>query len=143
MSAGGGTALVMAGARWRVLDLARHCAEHGDEDLGFCFNGATSPTARAERKNAFERAGKAPEAYLPASVTELHGGTVTVESSGVNAGATFTVRLPLLSKSRSDRRRAPREDRLEPSHPGVTALTKLAGHDRLRDRHREPDITIM
>lgn len=80
---------------------------------------------------------------LVKTVTELHGGTVTVESSGVNAGATFTVRLPLLSKSRSDRRRAPREDRLEPSHPGVTALTKLAGHDRLRDRHREPDITIM
>jgi len=50
MSAGGGTALVMAGARWRVLDLARHCAEHGDEDFGFCFNGTASPTARAERR---------------------------------------------------------------------------------------------
>ena len=74
MSAGGGTALVMAGARWRVLDLARHCAEHADEDLGFCFNGATGPDARAERQAAFERARRTPEPYLPASVTAWHGG---------------------------------------------------------------------
>mgnify|MGYP002147930357 CR=1 FL=1 len=69
MSAGGGTALVMAGARWRVLDLVRHCAEHGVEDEGFCFNGAAGPAARAERQAAFERARNAPEAYLPAMVT--------------------------------------------------------------------------
>jgi predicted dienelactone hydrolase len=74
MSAGGGTALVMAGARWRVLDLARHCAEHADEDTGFCFNGAAAPAARAERKAAFDSARSAPEAYLPASVTAWHGG---------------------------------------------------------------------
>lgn len=62
MSAGGGTALVMAGARWRVLDLALHCAEHSDEDLGFCFNGASSPEARAERKAKFERVRNVPVA---------------------------------------------------------------------------------
>jgi predicted dienelactone hydrolase len=74
MSAGGGTALVMAGARWRVLDLARHCAEHADEDLGFCFSGTAEGAARAERKAAFERARSAPEARLPASLTAWHGG---------------------------------------------------------------------
>jgi predicted dienelactone hydrolase len=45
MSAGGGTALVMAGARWRTLDLVRHCADHGEEDAGFCFNGAATEAA--------------------------------------------------------------------------------------------------
>ncbi|MFO1326732.1 MAG: hypothetical protein U1F56_05195 [Rubrivivax sp.] len=74
MSAGGGTALVMAGARWRVLDLVRHCAEHGDEDEGFCYNGATSADARAQRKASFERGRSAPEAYLPAELTAWQGG---------------------------------------------------------------------
>lgn len=111
MSAGGGTALVMAGARWRVLDLVRHCAEHADEDLGFCFNGASSLTARAERKAAFERASKAPEAYLPASVTDVQGGRtgsdprpdarVAAVSAVVPVGAIFTteslaaIRIPV------------------------------------------------
>ena len=111
MSAGGGTALVMAGARWRVLDLVRHCADHANEDLGFCFNGAASPTSRAERQLAFERASKAPEAYLPASVTELHGGRagpdprpdarVAAVSAAVPVGAIFTaeslaaIRIPV------------------------------------------------
>lgn len=74
MSAGGATALTMAGARWRVLQIARHCAEHADEDLGFCFNGATDPAARAERKASFERARNAPDAVLPAGLTDWHGG---------------------------------------------------------------------
>lgn len=80
---------------------------------------------------------------LVKTVTELHGGTVTVESRGVNAGSKFTVRLPLVSKSLSDRRRAPGGDGLEPGHPGVAALAGLAGHDRLRERHREPDVVVM
>ena len=100
MSAGGGTALVMAGARWRILGMARHCAEHAEEDLGFCFNGAIEPAARAERNAAFERARNAPEAYLPASVTEWHGGRdgpdprpdprVAAISAAVPLGAIFT-----------------------------------------------------
>ena len=111
MSAGGGTALVMAGARWRLLDLARHCAAHGDEDLGFCFSGAADPAARAERRAAFERASNAPEAYLPANVTELHGGRegtdprpdarVAAVSAAVPLAAIFTpeslaaIRIPV------------------------------------------------
>lgn len=100
MSAGGGTALVMAGARWSVLDMARHCAKHADEDAGFCFNGAADPVARAERKTAFERAVSAAEAHLPASVTALHGGRegpdprpdprVAAVSAAVPVAAIFT-----------------------------------------------------
>jgi predicted dienelactone hydrolase len=100
MSAGGGTALVMAGARWRVLDLARHCAEHGDDDMGFCFNGATNPAARAERKASFGRVQDVPEANLPAIVTDWHGGRdagdprpdarVAAVSASVPLGAIFT-----------------------------------------------------
>ena len=111
MSAGGGTALVMAGARWRVLDLARHCAEHADADLGFCFNGAAGPAAQAERRAAFERARSTSESYLPASVTAFHGGRegpdprpdarVAAVSAAVPVGAMFTpeslaaIRIPV------------------------------------------------
>ncbi|MCW5658658.1 MAG: dienelactone hydrolase [Burkholderiaceae bacterium] len=111
MSAGGGTALVMAGARWRVLDLARHCAAHADEDLGFCFNGTASPAARAERRASFERARGAPEIFLPSHVTQWHGGRegadprpdprVAAVSAAVPVAAIFTpeslaaIRIPV------------------------------------------------
>lgn len=74
MSAGGGTALVMAGARWRVLELIRHCAANGEADEGFCFNGAAQGEARAERQRSFERAQGMSEAWLPRGLTELQGG---------------------------------------------------------------------
>ncbi len=111
MSAGGGTALVMAGARWRVLELVRHCAEHADEDMGFCFNGTGSLAARAERKASFERARGTPEAYLPSNVTDVHGGRegpdprpdprVAAVSAAVPLAAIFTpeslaaIRIPV------------------------------------------------
>ncbi len=36
------------------------------------------------------------------AIVELHGGTVTAESAGEGAGATFMVRLPLRQESRAD-----------------------------------------
>ena len=36
------------------------------------------------------------------AIVELHGGTVTAESAGEGAGATFVVRLPLRQESRAD-----------------------------------------
>jgi predicted dienelactone hydrolase len=111
MSAGGGTALVMAGARWRVLELVRHCAENAEEDMGFCFNGTVTPGARAERKASFERARGTPDAYLPSNVTEVHGGRegpdprpdprVAAVSAAVPLAAIFTreslaaIRIPV------------------------------------------------
>lgn len=55
MSAGGTTALQLAGAQWSVLSLVRHCPAHGDEDFGFCFKrgagrrGADSPSTPVRR----------------------------------------------------------------------------------------------
>lgn len=73
MSAGGATALVMAGASWRLLDLVRHCLAHADEDPGFCFNGLPDPAQQAARRASYERARGVPEAFLPASMTTAHG----------------------------------------------------------------------
>lgn len=74
MSAGGATALSLAGAQWRVLDLVRHCQAQAEADAGFCFNGLPDATARAARKAQYERSRSLPEAYFPAELTALHGG---------------------------------------------------------------------
>ncbi len=73
MSAGGATALTMAGAGWRVLDLVNHCHTHLDDDPGFCFNGLPDPQRQNERRASFERARGVPESYLPAFLTTVHG----------------------------------------------------------------------
>ena len=74
MSAGGVTALTLAGAQWRTLNLVRHCNAHPDEDEAFCFNGALTPEKRAERQASFDRARGWPEFVLPAAIKVLHGG---------------------------------------------------------------------
>jgi predicted dienelactone hydrolase len=74
MSAGGVTALSLAGAQWRLLDLVRHCGANADADAGFCFNGLPTPAAQAERRAGFERARGVPEAFLPPDMKVVHGG---------------------------------------------------------------------
>jgi predicted dienelactone hydrolase len=74
MSAGGVTALSLAGAQWRTLDLVRHCLAHPQEDEAFCFQGAKSPELRAERQARFDRARFWPEFVLPAQLKAWHGG---------------------------------------------------------------------
>ena len=74
MSAGGVTALALAGAQWRLLDLVRHCQAQGDADAGFCFNGLVDPAARAARQASYTLSRGVPEAFLPAMVTAVHGG---------------------------------------------------------------------
>lgn len=81
MSAGGGTALVMAGAQWSTLQLARHCLDHADDDLGFCFSGLPRADKQAERRAQFERLRGAPDAYLPAELKAWHGGHSPADSS--------------------------------------------------------------
>lgn len=74
MSAGGVTALALAGAQWRLLDLVRHCQAQGDADAGFCFNGLVDPAARAARQASYTLSRGVPEAFLPAMVAAVHGG---------------------------------------------------------------------
>jgi predicted dienelactone hydrolase len=75
MSAGGLTALVMAGGQWKGLAMAQHCAQHGDEDAGFCFYGTRGRWwANATRRllNGFVLV--VPERFLPKIMTATQGG---------------------------------------------------------------------
>lgn len=74
MSAGGVSALALAGARWRVMSLVRHCQEHAEDDKGFCFNGLTDPTAVAARQARYDAAKGVPDLALPSELTAWHGG---------------------------------------------------------------------
>lgn len=82
MSAGGVTALSLAGAQWRLLDLVRHCGAHADADLGFCFYGQTDLAARALRRASYERARGVPDGYLPAELKTVHGGQTPDAAAG-------------------------------------------------------------
>lgn len=74
MSAGGGTALVMAGGQWRLADLVRHCQAQGDADIGFCYNGLADAAAQAQRRAQYDSARGVPDLFLPAPMTRLQGG---------------------------------------------------------------------
>ena len=80
MSAGGVTALALAGAQWRVLQMVQHCLDHMDEDAGFCLNGAPGAEAQAARRANFERARGVPEAYLPAEMKAWQGGRAVADA---------------------------------------------------------------
>lgn len=74
MSAGGVTALSLAGGQWRMLNLVRHCNTHRDADIGFCLQGATTPHQQAERLARFDKAKYWPDFVLPAELKTPHGG---------------------------------------------------------------------
>ena len=82
MSAGGVTALSLAGAQWRLLNLVQHCLAHVDADQGFCFNGLAEPQAQAARRAVYERARGVPEAFLPANMRVLQGGITVDPAAG-------------------------------------------------------------
>lgn len=73
-SAGGLTALSLAGGQWRVLDLVRHCQKNGEADLGFCYSGMVDSKAQAARRERFEAARGVPELFLPGEMKVVHGG---------------------------------------------------------------------
>ncbi len=76
MSAGGVTGLALAGAQWRMLNLIQHCAQHLDEDIGFCLNGlARHPVLQEMRRAQFAMSQKLPEKFLPDAMRTAHGGT--------------------------------------------------------------------
>jgi predicted dienelactone hydrolase len=74
MSAGGSTALALAGGQWRMLDLVQHCLAQGEADLGFCYNGLPDAAAQAPRRAQFEAARGVPAMFLPAELKLLQGG---------------------------------------------------------------------
>ncbi len=80
MSAGGVTALSLAGAQWRTVDLLRHCQQFGELDPGFCYQGATTPQARATRQASFAANPDLPDSALPPAVTQVHGGRSPAEA---------------------------------------------------------------
>lgn len=82
MSAGGGTALVMAGAQWRTLDLVRHCLAQAEADLGFCYNGLPDAAAQAPRRAQFEKARHVPELFLPSELKQVKGGRTPAAAGG-------------------------------------------------------------
>jgi predicted dienelactone hydrolase len=74
MSAGGATALTVAGAQWNMLTMIRHCGKNVDEDIGFCLNGvANDPTAQLKRRKQFADGASAPVTYLPDELKVNHG----------------------------------------------------------------------
>ena len=81
MSAGGVTALSLAGAQWSLLGLLRHCAEHADNDAGFCFNGALEASAQAERRRRFGSVRQVPDEQLPPALRTAHGGLIPSPSA--------------------------------------------------------------
>lgn len=82
MSAGGVTGLAMAGAQWRMLNLMQHCAQHLDEDIGFCLNGlAQQPLQKSLRKGQFAMGHLLTETRAPDGFKRLHGGQMASAST--------------------------------------------------------------
>ena len=116
MSAGGGTGIVMAGGQWRMLTLVQHCAQHLNDDIGFCLNGlAAHPLKQTLRKGQFALSRLfLTEDNAPASMKTLQGGQspsqsqdprpdprITAVSVAVPVGVIFTpeslarIRIPV------------------------------------------------
>jgi predicted dienelactone hydrolase len=125
MSAGGVTGLALAGAQWRMLNLAKHCAQNLDEDIGFCLNGLAGKTwPQLMRKTQFFMAKVLTESNAPDNLKVVYGGNakatgqghdprpdprVTAVSMAVPVGVIFTpeslarIRIPVgLSTSGDD-----------------------------------------
>jgi predicted dienelactone hydrolase len=88
MSAGGLTALALAGGQWSEATVVRHCAAHIVDDAGFCFYGLRSEAERQARAAAFAKGVQGTAAET------LHGGAtdrrVAAVAVTVPVGAAFT-----------------------------------------------------
>lgn len=75
MSAGGVSALSLAGAQWSLQSLIDHCNAHLDADVGFCLNGLAQDSLQiAKRRAQFALGGLTPKFMQPAYLSVLHGG---------------------------------------------------------------------
>jgi predicted dienelactone hydrolase len=65
VSAGGGTALALAGANWSAGTYQKHCAAHVKDDAGFCLYGLKTEAQRAARTRLYlEAAAQGSETML-------------------------------------------------------------------------------
>lgn len=95
MSAGGATALTVAGAKWNMLTMIQHCGKNLEEDLGFCLSGTGhDKVAQTKRRVQYQTGALVPEAYLPAELKTLFGGAnderIRVVTVSVPVAAIFT-----------------------------------------------------
>jgi len=75
MSAGGVSALSLAGAQWNMRSLIDHCNTRMDADIGFCLNGLGQDRLQvAKRRAQYLLGGVTPNFMQPAYLSELHGG---------------------------------------------------------------------
>ncbi len=74
MSAGGITGIALAGGRWRVAEMAEHCAADGDNDEGFCYLGADEGSARLGRSLRYQLGNLMPEFVMSEQVGTWYGG---------------------------------------------------------------------
>ncbi len=75
MSAGGVSALSLAGAQWNMRSLIDHCNAHMDADIGFCLNGLAQDRLQiAKRRAQYVLGGLTPNFMQPAYLSKLHGG---------------------------------------------------------------------
>jgi len=109
MSAGGLTALLLAGADWTLAAFLHHCAAHATEDAALCLSGR--PSAEADARLMREYAGP-----LPPGTEALQAGERTRDPriaaavSGVPVGAILTpaslraIRIPVgIVEAQADR----------------------------------------
>ncbi len=102
MSAGGLTALTLAGGQWRTLDLVSHCLANGEEDFGFCYAGAPGKPEQDMRRANYERAKGVPEQQLPDALRILQGGRDSGDPRPDPRVAAVTVSVPVAAILRPD-----------------------------------------
>jgi predicted dienelactone hydrolase len=100
MSAGGGTALALAGGDWSVASLLRHCAAHVGDDAGFCLYGLRTEADRQARRQDYLKPPRA-EDEKPLAGALVRDSRITAIAVSVPVGAIFTpdslaaIRLPV------------------------------------------------
>ena len=130
MSAGGLTALLLAGADWSVAALLRHCAAHVADDAGLCLFGRPSTEADAQRIGIYT-------GPLPPGAEELQAGArtrdprIAAAAAGVPVGAIVTpeslaaIRIPVgIVEAQADRM-------LNPAYHSAPVLRLCGACERL------------